>query len=104
MLTYAFKTQYKSPNLFVLFFCRGMLWQVTLKYVNHPNTDDIKHIELVRMEMKWRTADNDIDCGIFYMRHMECYDGEEVEKWNCGFHKEYEQPAIINNGKNKKKQ
>ncbi|KAM0000031.1 putative papain-like cysteine peptidase superfamily [Helianthus debilis subsp. tardiflorus] len=54
------------------------------------------------MEMKWRTKDNSIDCGIFCMRHMECYNGEEVEKWNCGFHKEYEQPAIIKKGKNKK--
>ncbi|KAJ0664012.1 putative Ulp1 protease family catalytic domain, papain-like cysteine peptidase superfamily [Helianthus annuus] len=69
-----------------------------LKSVDHPNTDDTKHIESVRMEMKWRTKDNGIECGIFCMRHMECYDGEIVEKWNCGFHEEYEQPVIIKKG------
>ncbi|MFS7954333.1 putative Ulp1 protease family catalytic domain, papain-like cysteine peptidase superfamily [Helianthus anomalus] len=73
-----------------------------LKSVGDPNADDIKDIEPVRMEMKWVTKDNDIECGIFCMRHMECYNGEEVEKWNCGFHEEYEQPAIIMKVKNKK--
>ncbi|KAJ0642715.1 putative Ulp1 protease family catalytic domain, papain-like cysteine peptidase superfamily [Helianthus annuus] len=70
-----------------------------LKSVGHKNADDIKGIKPVRMEMKRRTKDNDSDCGIFCMRHMECYNGEEVEKWDCGFHEEYEEPAIIDKGK-----
>ena len=73
-----------------------------LKSVGHEKADDIKGITPVRMQMKWRTKDNGIDCGIFCMRHMERYDGETVEKWNCGFHEEYEEPAIIKKGKNKK--
>ncbi|MFS7943454.1 hypothetical protein Hanom_Chr06g00500461 [Helianthus anomalus] len=70
-----------------------------LKSTGHENAYDIKGIKPVRMEMKWRTQDNVIDCGIFCMRHMECYNVEEVEKWDCGFHEEYEEPAIIKKGK-----
>ena len=73
-----------------------------LKSVGHEKADDIKGITPVRMEMKWRTKDNGIDCGIFCMRHMECYNGEAVEKWDCAFNVEYEEPAIIKKGKNKK--
>ncbi|CAM8965464.1 unnamed protein product [Rhodiola kirilowii] len=34
--------------------------------------------------MKWRTKDNDNDCGIFTMRHMETYMGGGEKKWTCG--------------------
>ncbi|KAL8217996.1 hypothetical protein R6Q57_021369 [Mikania cordata] len=35
--------------------------------------------------MPWRTSHNVIDCGIFLMRHMETYMGEEEKEWKCGF-------------------
>ncbi|XP_035832787.1 uncharacterized protein LOC118481691 [Helianthus annuus] len=70
-----------------------------LKSVGHEKADDIKNITPVRMQMKWRTQYNGIDCGIFTMRHMECYHGEPVEKWDCGFNVEYEQPARDKNKK-----
>ncbi|KAJ0468125.1 putative Ulp1 protease family catalytic domain, papain-like cysteine peptidase superfamily [Helianthus annuus] len=73
-----------------------------LKSVGHEKADDIKGIIPVRMQMKWRTQHNGIDCGIFTMRHMECYKGEPVEKWDCGFNVEYEVPANIKKVKNKK--
>ncbi|MFS7961935.1 putative Ulp1 protease family catalytic domain, papain-like cysteine peptidase superfamily [Helianthus anomalus] len=70
-----------------------------LKSVGHKNANDIKGKKPVRMEMKWRTKNNGIDCGIFCIRHMECYKGEEAEKWDCGFHEEDEELAIIDQGK-----
>nr|GMD39217.1 uncharacterized protein LOC109179062 [Ipomoea batatas] len=38
-------------------------------------------VELVKM--KWRTADNKTDCGLYCMRHMETYMGNP--QWKCGF-------------------
>nr|GMD35977.1 uncharacterized protein LOC109179062 [Ipomoea batatas] len=38
-------------------------------------------VELVKMS--WRTADNKIDCGLYCMRHMETYMGNQ--QWKCGF-------------------
>ncbi|MFS7913706.1 putative papain-like cysteine peptidase superfamily [Helianthus anomalus] len=70
-----------------------------LKSVGHQNADDIKGIKRVRMEIKWRTKNNGIDYGIFCMRHMECYNGEEVETLDCGFHEEDEEHVIIDKGK-----
>ncbi|CAH1449361.1 unnamed protein product [Lactuca virosa] len=33
-----------------------------------------------RFEMEWQTKNNDIDCRLFLMRHMEVYRGGGVEK------------------------
>ena len=38
--------------------------------------------------MKWRTKENDTDCGVFLMRHMEVYMGDKTTNWDCGFWKE----------------
>lgn len=38
----------------------------------------------VRLSMSWRTENNSCDCGVFCMRHMETYFGEEVFEWQCG--------------------
>ncbi|KAJ0677781.1 putative Ulp1 protease family catalytic domain, papain-like cysteine peptidase superfamily [Helianthus annuus] len=70
-----------------------------LESVGYKNADDIKGIKPVKMEMKLRTKNNGIDCGVFCMRHMECYNGEEAENWDCGFHEEDEEPEIIDQGK-----
>ena len=34
--------------------------------------------------MSWRTKSNVEDCGVFLMRHMECYYGEREQDWKCG--------------------
>ncbi|KAL2899010.1 putative lipid kinase YegS [Bienertia sinuspersici] len=34
------------------------------------------------LTMPWRTDDNNIDCGVYTMRHMETYYGKR--KWDCG--------------------
>ncbi|KAL8225622.1 hypothetical protein R6Q57_018179 [Mikania cordata] len=53
--------------------------------VSHPNAKDIRESKITRFEMPWRTSHNGIDCGIFLMRHMETYIGEEEKEWKCGF-------------------
>uniref|UniRef100_A0A803LBU8 Ubiquitin-like protease family profile domain-containing protein n=1 Tax=Chenopodium quinoa TaxID=63459 RepID=A0A803LBU8_CHEQI len=46
------------------------LWEKVLNY------------EIKLVDMPWRTLDNNVDCGIYTMRHMETYFGKR--KWNCG--------------------
>nr|GEV16642.1 ulp1 protease family, C-terminal catalytic domain-containing protein [Tanacetum cinerariifolium] len=41
-------------------------------------------------EPKWGTKENDTDCGIFLMMHMEHYNGETAKNWNLEFLKEDE--------------
>lgn len=38
--------------------------------------------------MDWCSTENKVDCGVFVMRHMETYKGEEIKKWKCGFSSE----------------
>nr|GMD36800.1 ulp1 protease family, C-terminal catalytic domain-containing protein [Ipomoea batatas] len=42
------------------------------------------HFEPKRMTMKWRDANNTIDCGVYLMRHMESYAGQLGLGWDCG--------------------
>nr|GMD60601.1 uncharacterized protein LOC109189836 [Ipomoea batatas] len=42
------------------------------------------HFVSKRMNMKWRDANNTIDCGVYLMRHMESYAGQSVTDWDCG--------------------
>ncbi|KAI3813105.1 hypothetical protein L1987_17821 [Smallanthus sonchifolius] len=51
----------------------------------HPKTDEMDDTVVKRFEMPWRTTVNNKDCGIFMMRHMETYMGEEEKAWQCGF-------------------
>lgn len=37
------------------------------------------------MKMKWKTLNNQKDCGVFLMCHMDTYTGEPVGKWDPGF-------------------
>lgn len=34
--------------------------------------------------MKWRSNKNIHDCGIYVLKHMECYHGEKESEWDCG--------------------
>ncbi|KAL4575533.1 hypothetical protein LXL04_022380 [Taraxacum kok-saghyz] len=43
-----------------------------------------KDISLRQEQMKWCTTKNIYDCGIFAMRHMETYKGQEEGKWSSG--------------------
>ncbi|GJX94285.1 hypothetical protein Tco_0348871 [Tanacetum coccineum] len=37
-----------------------------------------------KLEMAWRTTNNDKYCGVFLMRHMETYEGTSLASWNTG--------------------
>ncbi|KAI3732472.1 hypothetical protein L1987_63677 [Smallanthus sonchifolius] len=53
--------------------------------LSHPKTDEMDDTMVKRFEMNLRTTKNSKDCGIFIMRHMESYMGEEEKVWQCGF-------------------
>ncbi|KAM0023918.1 hypothetical protein Hdeb2414_s0022g00609791 [Helianthus debilis subsp. tardiflorus] len=56
--------------------------------VGHPAGGKISQVELVRLEMAWRTKHNVIDRGIFLMRHMETYKGVTGKAWERRFSNE----------------
>nr|GME04951.1 ulp1 protease family, C-terminal catalytic domain-containing protein [Ipomoea batatas] len=43
-----------------------------------------ENLKCIRMPMKWRDTGNEVNCGVYLMRHMESYVGERVSKWDCG--------------------
>ncbi|WOG93705.1 hypothetical protein DCAR_0312992 [Daucus carota subsp. sativus] len=51
-----------------------------------------KYSQLVRLQpevvsMEWQSMDNNIDCGVFVMRHLETYMGN-IFKWKSGLRRE----------------
>lgn len=58
--------------------------------ISYPKAKEIDETEIVRLEMPWRTTSNRTDCGIFTIRHMETYMGEDEKAWRCGFGLEVE--------------
>nr|GEY07048.1 hypothetical protein [Tanacetum cinerariifolium] len=47
-----------------------------------------RNVEPERMEMIWRTNENEFDSGVFLRSHMDNYFGQSESKWECGFCKE----------------
>ncbi|KAK1377831.1 hypothetical protein POM88_024575 [Heracleum sosnowskyi] len=43
-------------------------------------------VQFVRLEMPWRTTSNQVDCGIFVMRHMEKYKADGSRGWSDFYH------------------
>ncbi|KAM0036687.1 putative Ulp1 protease family catalytic domain, papain-like cysteine peptidase superfamily [Helianthus debilis subsp. tardiflorus] len=56
-----------------------------LERISHPKAANMKATPINRLKMSWRTCFNGIDCGIFLMRHMETYMGEDAKDYHCGF-------------------
>ncbi|KAJ0613325.1 putative Ulp1 protease family catalytic domain, papain-like cysteine peptidase superfamily [Helianthus annuus] len=67
-------TAYKIKDMFVQY----------LREVGNPRADDIEYCNIQRMPVPWATTANTTDCGVFLMRHMECYMGKK-QNFNCGF-------------------
>ncbi|KAH6822084.1 hypothetical protein C2S53_020094 [Perilla frutescens var. hirtella] len=42
---------------------------------------------MARLEMSWRDTNNNNDCGVYVMRHMETYMGQSVNAWKCNLEK-----------------
>ena len=45
--------------------------------------------------MRWMTEDNNVDCGVFAMLHMEKYIGQAEGKWDCELPLESEQQKLL---------
>ncbi|GJW68595.1 hypothetical protein Tco_0123019 [Tanacetum coccineum] len=55
-----------------------------LSVLNHGKAAAISESQLVRGTFDWQTDKRVKDSGIFVMRHMETYMGNELGKWKCG--------------------
>ncbi|KAK1357097.1 hypothetical protein POM88_050353 [Heracleum sosnowskyi] len=49
--------------------------------VSEAKARQLHNVPIMRLQMKWRTRNNNIDCGVFAIRHMETYKGNGVR--NC---------------------
>ncbi|KAL4557141.1 hypothetical protein LXL04_035313 [Taraxacum kok-saghyz] len=77
----------KSPKRMIDFFSRFLAEK------KHPSAEVISKKQVKCAKMKWQTVYNDIDCGIFAMRHLEYYTGGVISKFDCGLVKESEQQS-----------
>ncbi|CAI9290907.1 unnamed protein product [Lactuca saligna] len=59
-----------------------------LKSQNHPKAEMFSHVMPHRLEMPWRIINNNIDCGVFMMCHMETYMGGSMNEFKVGFKNE----------------
>ncbi|KAI3744444.1 hypothetical protein L1987_57525 [Smallanthus sonchifolius] len=78
----------RDKSVFRLFCTAPMIKEAFVSFIadfTHPKTDEMDDTVVKRFEMPWRTTVNNKDCGIFMMRHMETYMGEEEKAWQCGF-------------------
>ncbi|GKA96241.1 ulp1 protease family, C-terminal catalytic domain-containing protein [Tanacetum coccineum] len=66
------------------------LFSMHLEKVKHPRAKDVLNKKPTILRPKWGTNDNDTDCGIFLMMHMEHYNGETANNWNLEFPTEKE--------------
>lgn len=49
---------------------------------NKKKSLQIHQVPIMRLQMKWRPENNDKDCGIFTLRHMETYMGSGLRCWD----------------------
>ncbi|KAD4385498.1 hypothetical protein E3N88_25666 [Mikania micrantha] len=73
---YKFKDKpYKVKHVFVEY----------LHNWKHPKAQQLEDMEIKRLQLKWATRGNIKDCGVFVMRHMECFMGGLESEFDCGF-------------------
>ncbi|KAL8233477.1 hypothetical protein R6Q59_019577 [Mikania micrantha] len=61
---------------------------VVVEYLHnwkHPKAEQLEALEITRLQLKWATSGNIKDCGVFTMRHMECFMGCPESEFACGF-------------------
>ncbi|GJZ18796.1 ulp1 protease family, C-terminal catalytic domain-containing protein [Tanacetum coccineum] len=58
--------------------------KLCLYAINHGKAAEILECQLVHGNFSWQTNGRAKDCGIFLMRHMECFMGNDIGKWVCG--------------------
>jgi len=55
---------------------------------NHPASQLVAKLKPYQFKLNWQTTQNFFDCGVFIMRHMETYMGEEEGRYDCEIPKE----------------
>ncbi|KAK1412925.1 hypothetical protein QVD17_34535 [Tagetes erecta] len=65
-------TPYKLKHMFVKY----------LNMVNHSKAGPLFSSKIQRLKIAWATTTNEVDCGIFVMRHMEKYMGPGDRLWS----------------------
>ncbi|GJX37755.1 ulp1 protease family, C-terminal catalytic domain-containing protein [Tanacetum coccineum] len=66
------------------------MFSMHLKEVQHPRAKDVLNKKPTILRPKWGTKENNTDCGVFLMMHMENYNGENARNWNLEFPTEEE--------------
>ncbi|GKD91088.1 ulp1 protease family, C-terminal catalytic domain-containing protein [Tanacetum coccineum] len=61
------------------------MFSMHLKEVQHQRAKDVLNKKPTILRPKWGTKDNNTDCGVFLMMHMENYNGETARNWNLEF-------------------
>ncbi|CAI9282125.1 unnamed protein product [Lactuca saligna] len=69
----------KIPRTLQRFFCNYLMTQ------NHRMHVELYSKEAKIMRVVWEVRDIGPDCGLYLMRHMECYKGDLEGKWETGF-------------------
>ncbi|KAL8231672.1 hypothetical protein R6Q57_001450 [Mikania cordata] len=58
---------------------------IYLESISHKETKNVKMSNIVRYKMPWRLSHNHVDCGVFLMRHMETFQGNDEKEYDAGF-------------------
>ncbi|GJT78790.1 ulp1 protease family, C-terminal catalytic domain-containing protein [Tanacetum coccineum] len=66
------------------------MFSMHLKEVQHPRAKNVLNKKPTILRPKWGTEENNTDCGVFLMMHMENYNGENARNWNLEFPTEEE--------------
>ncbi|GJX88386.1 hypothetical protein Tco_0340400 [Tanacetum coccineum] len=66
------------------------MFSMHLKEVQHPRATDVLNKKPTILRPKWGTNENDTDCDVFLMMHMENYNGENARNWKLEFLEEDE--------------
>ncbi|CAH1418144.1 unnamed protein product [Lactuca virosa] len=69
----------KIPRMLQWFFCNYLMTQ------NHPMHSELYSKEAKLMRVVWEVPDIGHECGLYLMRHMECYKGDLEGKWETRF-------------------
>lgn len=77
----------KNNFNFIYLFPHKLFFSRYLLNVNHKSVLQIQNVEADKLRMNWRSRNNDINCGVFLIRHMKVYMGDRIGNWNCGIHK-----------------
>ncbi|GJW23472.1 ulp1 protease family, C-terminal catalytic domain-containing protein [Tanacetum coccineum] len=61
------------------------MFSMHLKEVQHPRAKEVLNKKPTILRPKWGTKENNIDCRVFLMMHIENYNGENARNWDLEF-------------------